>query len=145
MAINLKEEVGALAGRLHELYKEMVTNNAKFDELRLYTRESIDDFKRALERIQDAAHQAERDRIRVETELRAEIRNLQGRLDALSEKALHAAAKEAAREVMQGLVGESLIARGRPAADGAQEPLVSRQLGAGTHRDANDETGGPPI
>ncbi len=57
----------------------------------------------------------ERDRIRVETELLSKINALEARLSALSEQALHAAAQQAARAVMEDVVlGELASSRESP-------------------------------
>jgi len=105
----IKETVSTLASKVTALYEQLVTNNARFDELRKYTKESLDEFKRLLERLSDKLDAAERDRIRVETELRSEIKALEARLNALSEQAMHAVAKEAAIEVMQRLMTQGKV------------------------------------
>lgn len=101
MASNIAQTLNGLAARAEELYRELVTTNAKFDELRRYTHESIAEYKRLLERLSDKIERIERDRIRAETELMGKIQALDARLEALSEKALHAAAEKAARAVME--------------------------------------------
>ncbi len=40
----IKESVAELTSKIAGLYKEIVTNTVRFDELRRYTRESIDEF-----------------------------------------------------------------------------------------------------
>jgi hypothetical protein len=62
-----------------------------------------------LERFSDKLEESEKDRIRRETELLSKINALEAKLSALSEQALHAAAKEAAREVF-GEVFEKMVA-----------------------------------
>lgn len=101
MPVDIKSVIAELSAKIAELYKELVTNTVKFDELREYTRESIGEFKRLLERNSDKVERIERERIRAETELLSKINALEARLTALSEKALHVAAKEAARSVME--------------------------------------------
>ena len=63
----------------------------QFEELRRYTRETIDEYKRLLERANDRIERVERERVAKEAELHAKIEGLSSRLDALSEGALHAA------------------------------------------------------
>ncbi|WP_400766647.1 hypothetical protein [Methylosinus sporium] len=104
-----KDTLAQLAARLAELYKEIVTTTVQFDELRRYTKESLDEFKRLLERQSDKIDRIERERITAEAELTARIRFLEGRLDVLSEKALHIAVADiAAGHVKRGGDGEAL-------------------------------------
>ncbi len=124
----IKESVALLTSKVAGLYKEIVTNTVRFDELRRYTRESIDEFKRLLERNDDKLDRIERDRIRVETELLSKINALEARLSALSEQALHAAAQQAARAVMEDVVlGELASSRSAPK-EPAQVNGVSKSL-----------------
>ena len=90
---NLKETVAELVTKVGELYRELVTNTVKFEELRKYTKETLDEFKRLLERLSDKLQESEKDRVRREAELLSKINALEARLNALSEQALHAAAK----------------------------------------------------
>lgn len=101
MPANFKSAISDLSTRVAELYKELVTNTVKFEEVRKYTKESITEFKRLLERDSDKIERIERERIRVEAELLSKINAQEARLNALSEQALHVAAKEAARSVME--------------------------------------------
>jgi seryl-tRNA synthetase len=104
-----KDTLAQLAARLAELYKEIVTTTVQFDELRRYTKESLDEFKRLLERQSDKIDRIERERITAEAELTARIRFLEGRLDVLSEKALHIAVADiAAGYVKRGGDGEAV-------------------------------------
>ncbi|MEB3309293.1 MAG: hypothetical protein VKJ02_03595 [Snowella sp.] len=103
---SVKETVADLAVKVSELYRELVTNTVQFQELRSYTKETLDEFKHLLERLSDKLEESEKDRIRRETELMSKINVLEAKLAALSEQALHAAAKEAAREVFEKMVSE---------------------------------------
>jgi hypothetical protein len=94
MGTGIKESLSDLVKKSTELYKELVTTNVKFDSLRVFTKETIDEFKRLLERQGDKLDQIERERIRAETELLSKINALDARLNALSEKALHAAMEQ---------------------------------------------------
>lgn len=53
--------------------------------------------------------ESEKDRIRQETELLSKINALEAKLSALSEQALHAAVKEAAREVFEKMITDKKI------------------------------------
>ncbi|MEB3248667.1 MAG: hypothetical protein VKK07_04920 [Merismopediaceae bacterium] len=101
---SVKETVADLVVKVSELYRELVTNTVQFQELRSYTKETLDEFKHLLERLSDKLEESEKDRIRRETELLSKINALEAKLSALSEQALHAAAKEAAREVFEKMV-----------------------------------------
>jgi hypothetical protein len=137
MSIGLKEHVSDLAGKVAGLYRELVTNTVKFDELRLYTKETLDGYKHALERMSDKFEAAERERIRVETELRSKVSALEARLDALSEKALHAAARDAAVEVMGRLMSEGRDSLQNP----ASETSSRKSLGSGSKDGADSGSG----
>ncbi len=102
----LKETVADLVIKVSELYRELVTNTVQFQELRNYTKETLNEFKHLLERLSDKLEESEKDRIRRETELLSKINALEARLDALSEQALHATAKEAALQVFERMISE---------------------------------------
>ncbi|MEL6488809.1 MAG: hypothetical protein AAFQ95_02505 [Cyanobacteria bacterium J06621_3] len=106
MVGGVKETVAELTARVTELYRELVTNTVQFKELRSYTKETLDEFKRLLERLGDKLEASERDRIRRETELVSKTNALEARLEALSEQALHATAKEAALQVFEKMLSE---------------------------------------
>jgi uncharacterized protein YaaR (DUF327 family) len=106
---SVKETVADLVVKVSELYRELVTNTVQFQELRTYTKETLDEFKHLLERLSDKLEESEKDRIRRETELLSKINALEAKLTALSEQALHAAAKEAAREVFEKMIIERQI------------------------------------
>ncbi len=107
MSAGIKETIQEMSANIAELHKELVTNSVKFDELRKYTRESIDEFKRLLERQDAKIETIEKDRIKAETELLSKINALEARLTALSEGALHVAAKEGAITVMQQMLSQN--------------------------------------
>jgi excinuclease UvrABC nuclease subunit len=102
----LKETVSELAVKVGELYKELVTNTVQFTELRQYTKETLSEFKHSLERLSDKLEASEKDRIRRETELLSKINALEARLEALSQQALHAYAKDAAVQVFEKMLSE---------------------------------------
>ena len=103
---SIKDTVADLVVKVSELYRELVTNTVQFQELRNYTKETLEEFKHLLERLSDKLEEAEKDRIRRETELLSKINALEARLDALSEQALHATAKEAALKVFERMISE---------------------------------------
>jgi predicted nuclease with TOPRIM domain len=102
----IKETVAELVKKSNELYKELITNTVQFNELRQRTKETLDEFKHSLERLSDKLENSEKDRIRRETELLSKINALEARLEALSQQALHAAAKDAAVQVFEKMMSE---------------------------------------
>ncbi len=106
---SVKETVADLATKVSELYRELVTNTVQFQELRKYTKETLDEFKHLLERLSDKIEDSEKDRIRRETELLSKINALEAKLEALSKQALHAAAKEAALQVFEKMISEQRV------------------------------------
>jgi hypothetical protein len=105
----LKETVTDLAKNVSELYRELVTNSVQFQELRQYTKETLDSFKHLLERLSDKLESSEKDRVRRESELLSRIDALDAKLAALSQQALHAAAKEAATQVYEKMLVDRQI------------------------------------
>ncbi len=106
MASGLKETVLELTKKFGSLYEELLKNTTQFEELRRYTKETLDSFKHSLERMQDKLENYERENIKTISELSAEVKSLNRRLDMLSEDALHAAAKDAAVTVMERVIKE---------------------------------------
>ena len=96
-----------LLRNLHDLYRQMVVTTEKLDTLKDSTRETIGEFKRAVERLTDKIERIERERISAEAELKGRIAGLEARLDALSEKAIHVAVREIAESLVQGRPGVS--------------------------------------
>jgi cysteinyl-tRNA synthetase len=106
---SVKETVADLVVKVSELYRELVTNTVQFQELRQYTKETLDEFKHLLERLSDKLEDSEKDRIRREVELISKINALEAKLNALSEQALHAAAKEAAIQVFERMMSDKRV------------------------------------
>lgn len=97
---SLKDTVSELSKRVMQYYEELVKTTAKFDDLRLYTRESLEEYKKIIQKQQDRMSDLEKERVKAEAELLTKIDGLEARLNALSEKALHSVAMEAARSIM---------------------------------------------
>jgi hypothetical protein len=102
----VKETVAELVIKVGELYKELVTNTVQFTELRSYTKETLGEFKRLLERLSDKLDESEKDRVRREAELLSKINALEAKLNALSDQALHAIAREEARQIFERMLAE---------------------------------------
>lgn len=99
--MSVGENLSKLGKEVADLYKELVTNSVKFDELRRQTTEVIGEFKHALERMADKVDSIQQEHLKSQASLRAEVQVLQARLDMLSERALHIAVRDAARDVAE--------------------------------------------
>ena len=91
MSAGIADAITGLAKKVADSLEQIITVKVQFEELRRYTRETIDEYKRLLERANDRIERVERERVAKEAELHAKIEGLSSRLDALSEGALHAA------------------------------------------------------
>jgi hypothetical protein len=105
------DALAKLVSRVASLYEELVKTTTKFDEVRTYTRESIDEFKRLIERQSDKIERIERERVKAEAELLSKISGLESRLNALSEQALHRAAEDFFRKIQGSSNGENQAQR----------------------------------
>jgi esterase/lipase len=106
MFTGAKEIVAELAKAVAALNKELVTNTVQFTELRNYTKETLSEFKRLLERLSDKLDESEKDRVRREAELLSKINALESKLNAISEQALQAIAREEARLIFERMLAE---------------------------------------
>jgi hypothetical protein len=106
MFTGAKEIVAELAKAVAALNKELVTNTVQFTELRSYTKETLSEFKRLLERLSDKLDESEKDRVRREAELLSKINALESKLNAISEQALQAIAREEARLIFERMLAE---------------------------------------
>ena len=100
MSSGISDAIGALTKRVADALEQIITIRVQFEELRRYTRETIDKYKRLLKRATDRIDRVERERVAKEAELHAMIAGLSARLDALSEGALHAAIQRMAPELL---------------------------------------------
>jgi predicted nucleic acid-binding Zn-ribbon protein len=115
-----------LGQRVADLYKEIVTTTVRFDGLSRETSTIIAEIKAAVQRFDERMQQMHLDHVRERAELDSQIKALEARLNALSESALHAVARDAARQAMHGILveGETPKVALLPANPG---------LGPGTH------------
>lgn len=100
------------AGKVAELYKEIVTNTAKFEGLERHTTETLLLFRQSLEALAAKVETMHLEHVRNQAEVKSMVQILDGRLSMLSEKALLAVAKEAAIEVVR----ERMAGGNRPSA-----------------------------
>jgi predicted nucleic acid-binding Zn-ribbon protein len=110
-----------LGQRVADLYKESVTTSVRFESLNRETTTAITEAKTAIQRMDERLQQMHLDHVRERAELSSQIKALDARLDALSESALHAVARDAARQAMHTILndGDSTHAALPPSADGS--------------------------
>ncbi len=109
--MSVGDRLADLSREVMGLYKELVTNSTRFEELDRNTTQMLQEFKHALERMADKVALVEKEHIMAQSDLKAEIRVLAGRLDTLSEKALHTAIERAAEEVAERRMSASSAPR----------------------------------
>ncbi|MBW3571494.1 MAG: hypothetical protein KY467_10330 [Gemmatimonadetes bacterium] len=117
--------------RVADLYKEIVTTTVRFESLHRETTTTLTDFRAAVQRFDERLQQMHLDHVRERAELSSHINALEARLNALSESALHAVAREAARHAMHAIVndGDGAPPVLRALAD-AEAGSAGRRLGA---------------
>ena len=99
--MSLADTVAALTKNVGDLYKEIVTTSVRFDDLRQNTDQAIERFQRIVESTVVKVLDIHDTHVREKATLEAAIRTVEGRLDALSEQAIHAVARETARDLMR--------------------------------------------
>ncbi len=109
MSGGITDAIGSLTKRVADALEQVITVRVQFEELRRYTRETVDEYKRLLERANDRIERIERERVAKEAELHAKIEGLSSRLDALSEGALHAAIQRMAPEVLANFLQKGAL------------------------------------
>lgn len=114
-----------LGQRVADLYKEIVTTTVRFESLSRETTTVITEAKTAIQRIDERMQQMQLDHVRERAELSSQIKALDARLDALSESALHAVARDAARQAMHTILH-----------DGEEAPVALRSAPDGESRGA---------
>ncbi len=121
--------ISDLGQRVADLYKEIVTTTVRFESLSRETATAVSELRTAVQRSDERMHQMQLDHVRERAELSSQIAALHARLTALSESALHAVARDAARRAMHGILadGEPPQAVLRLAEGSADTP--PRQLG----------------
>jgi glutamate synthase domain-containing protein 2 len=110
-----------LGQRVADLYKDIVTTTVRFESLHRETTTTITEARAAIQRFEERMQQMHLDHVRERAELSGQIKALDARLDALSEGALHAVARDAARQAMHTIMndGEGTHAALPPAPDGS--------------------------
>jgi hypothetical protein len=91
-----------LGQRVADLYKEIVTT-VRFESLSRETTTTIADVRASVQRAEERMQLMHLDHVRERAELSSQISALEARLNALSEGALHAVARDVARQVIEGV------------------------------------------
>ena len=126
--------ISDLGQRVADLYKEIVNTTVRFESLNRETTNIVTDIRTAVQRCEERMQQMHLDHVRERAELSSQIKALDARLDALSENALHAVARDAARQAMHGILTEGEISQPvlRITADVAQPGSGTRRLATGS-------------
>jgi hypothetical protein len=99
-----------LVAKVNEIHEKFIETQTEFRLLRDQTNRTFEEFRSALTRIAEKVETQTLDRTKDVADLRAEIRGLELRLNALSEHALHAVAEKMARSAINALPhGESTV------------------------------------
>jgi hypothetical protein len=92
--------VAELTAKVAELYKEIVTTSVRFENLERNVTESLARFDGRVTHLEERFASTHDEHVRDRAASAADIRAVDARLSILSEQALHAVAREAARDVM---------------------------------------------
>ena len=118
-----------LGQRVADLYKEIVTTTVRFESLSRETTTTVTEVRTAVQRFEEKVQQMHLDHVRERAELSSQIKALEARLDALSESALHAVARDAARQAMQVILADGEVVQATLCAIHEAEPgAAARRL-----------------
>jgi hypothetical protein len=118
-----------LGQRVADLYKEIVTTTVRFESLHRETTTTTTEARTAIQRFEERMQQMHLDHVRERAELSSQIKALDARLNALSEGALHAVARDAARQAMHAILNDGDASHA--ALETGAEGVAGRRLGAG--------------
>jgi hypothetical protein len=118
-----------LGQRVADLYKEIVTTTVRFESLSRETTTTITEIKTAVQRVDERLQQMHLDHVRERAELSSQINGLEARLTALSESALHAVARDAALQAMQGILVDGETSQGVLRLVDGRQGAAGRALG----------------
>lgn len=117
-----------LGQRVADLYKEIVTTTVRFESLSRETTATITEARTAVQRFDERIQQMHLDHVRERAELSSQIKALEARLDALSESALHAVARDAARQAMQVILADGEVSQALRVVAEAEPGAAARRL-----------------
>jgi hypothetical protein len=99
--MSIGDKISDLGAKVAELYKELVTNTVRFEELGKHTTETLEAFRRDLVALSNKVDAMHVEHVKHQAEVKGLVQVLEGRLNMLSEKALHVAIRDAARDYVQ--------------------------------------------
>jgi predicted nucleic acid-binding Zn-ribbon protein len=105
--MSVADTLNALAAKISDLYREIVTTSVRFDELRRSTEKTLSRLESTVDQLAGKISAIHDSHVRERAALEAQIEALQGRLTALSEQALHSVVREVAREMVADSLRES--------------------------------------
>ena len=105
--MGVSDTLTELGGKITDLYRGILTTSTRFELLQSSTDRTLTRVETLLDQFAAKVQLLHDEHVREKAVLEAEIRALNGRLDALSEHAIHAVAREAARDVIKGAVTSS--------------------------------------
>lgn len=118
--------------RIAELYKEIVTTTVRFESLNREITSVVAEVRTAVQQCDERMQQMQLDHVRERAELGSQIKALDARLDALSESALHAVARDAAKQAMHTILTDGQVTQPVLRIAGEVEPgNGARRLAAG--------------
>ncbi|HYR11073.1 MAG TPA: hypothetical protein VEQ60_25050 [Longimicrobium sp.] len=103
--------ISDLGQRVADLYKEIVNTTVRFESMNRETTNIVTEIRTAVQRCEERMQQMHLDHVRERAELSSQIKALDARLDALSENALHAVARDAARQAMEGILTDGELSQ----------------------------------
>lgn len=107
--MNLFGSAEKLISKVNEIHEKFVEAQTEFRLLREQTESTLTEFRGALERVVVRVEAMQMEDVRAHAELKADIKGLVLRLDALSERALHAVAEKVARDGFRVMSGEPAL------------------------------------
>jgi hypothetical protein len=100
--MSIGDKIADLGAKVAELYKELVTNTVRFEELEKHTAETLQAFRKDLLALSAKVDGIHVEHVKHQAEVKSLVQVLEGRLNMLSEKALHVAIRDVAREYVRG-------------------------------------------
>jgi DNA anti-recombination protein RmuC len=105
------DTLNALAAKISDLYREIVTTSVRFEDLQRNTDKTLARLESTIEQLASKVSAIHDDHVREKAALEAQITTLQGRLTALSEHALHTVVRDVAREMVADSIRDEALSR----------------------------------
>lgn len=98
--MSVTDTLNALAAKISDLYREIVTTSVRFEDLQRNTDKTLARLESTIDQLASKVSTIHDNHVREKAALEAQITTLQGRLTALSEQALHSVVRDVARELV---------------------------------------------